>query len=77
MTWRPAKSWTSQGAVGGYRHFMVIMQGGRGVDRWVELVPVLAPGQRHRVKWCDLNDPSQWMRGWQQIPDLNADPPCE
>ena len=37
MAWRPARAWTSQRPVAGYRHFELIMQGGRGPLRWVEL----------------------------------------
>ena len=41
MAWRPARAWTSQRPVAGYRHFELIMQGGRGPQRWVELAAVL------------------------------------
>jgi tryptophan-rich hypothetical protein len=30
MAWFPAKAWTSQRAVGGYRHFQLVTQGGKG-----------------------------------------------
>ena len=62
------KAWTSQMPVAGYRHFQLVMQGGRGAARWVELAPVLAPSQRERVPWTDLMDRSRWVSGWQQLP---------
>ena len=52
MGWNPARAWTSQDPVGGYRHFQLVLQGGRGDQRWVELAAVLAPGYRERVlRW--------------------------
>ena len=56
MAWFPAKAWTSQRAVGGYRHFQLVTQGGQGDQRWVELSAVLEPAHRERVLWRDLND---------------------
>jgi tryptophan-rich hypothetical protein len=49
MGWNPARAWTSQAPVGGYRHFQLVLQGGRGDQRWVELAAVLAPEHRERV----------------------------
>jgi tryptophan-rich hypothetical protein len=49
-----------------------VMQGGRGPQRWVELAPVLAPGQRRRVAWAELRNPDLWESGWQQIPESDA-----
>ena len=54
MAWRPARAWTSQRPVAGYRHFELITQGGRGPLRWVELAAVLAPSHRERVLWSEL-----------------------
>ena len=64
MGWNPARAWTSQDPMGGYRHFQLGLQGGRGDQRWVELAAVLAPGYRERVLWRDLKDRSpldQWL----------------
>ena len=72
MTWRPAKAWTSRKPVDGYRHFELVMQGGRGLQRWVELAPLLAPSQRRRVAWAELTDAALWQSGWQQIPESDA-----
>jgi tryptophan-rich hypothetical protein len=68
MGWKPAQAWTSQEAVGGYRHFRMVMQGGRGNERWVELEAVLDASTRRRIAWRDLCDREQWSSGWQQIP---------
>ena len=73
MVWRPAKAWTSQQPVGGYRHFELILHGGRGDQRWVELAALLAPSQRLRVSWLELKDPNRWSSGWQQIAEDDAD----
>ncbi|QNJ13596.1 tryptophan-rich conserved hypothetical protein CHP02450 [Synechococcus sp. A18-46.1] len=54
MGWNPARAWTRQHPVGGYRHFQLVLQGGRGDQRWVELAAVLAPGFRERVLWSDF-----------------------
>ena len=77
MTWRPANAWTSRRPVDGYRHFQLVMQGGRGAERWVELTPVLAPGRRRRVAWTELNNASLWESGWQQIPESDASAAAE
>ena len=71
------KAWTSQMPVAGYRHFQLVMQGGRGAARWVELAPVLAPSQRERVPWTDLMDRRRWASGWQQLPKDDENPPTE
>ncbi len=68
MTWKPALAWTSCQPMTGYRHFRLVMQGGRGSQRWVELEAVLDAGTRIRVAWLDLNDRTQWHSGWRQIP---------
>ena len=77
MGWNPARAWTSQDPVGGYRHFQLVLQGGRGDQRWVELEAVLEPGYRERVRWRDLKDRSRWISGWQSIPESHADPAAE
>ena len=73
MAWRPARAWTSQSPVSGYRHFELITQGGRGPQRWVELVAVLAPSHRERVLLNELKDPTRWSSGWQSIPKSDED----
>ena len=77
MGWNPARAWTSQAPVGGYRHFQLVLQGGRGDQRWVELAAVLAPDHRERVLWRDLKDRSRWISGWQSIPESHADTAAE
>ena len=73
MVCRPARAWTSQTPVAGYRHFELIMQGGSGDQRWVELAAVLKPSHRERVLWSELKDPNRWSSGWQSIPEDHAD----
>ena len=51
MGWRPAQAWTSQSPVAGYRHFRLVLQGGKGRERWVELEAVLDAHTRQRVAW--------------------------
>ena len=77
MAWRPARAWTSHQLLAGYRHFVLITQGGRGSERWVELAAVLAPSHRQRVLWRDLNDRSLWSSGWQSIPDGDVKPAAD
>jgi len=70
----PAQAWTRQDAVaGGYRHFQLVLQGGRGSTRWVELAAVLNPQHRERVSFVDLKDRTQWRSGWHQIVDLESE----
>ena len=61
-------AWTSRHPREGRRHFRVVMQGGRGSGRWVELVSVLTPEVRLRERVQDLQDRRQWQSGWQTIP---------
>jgi len=68
MAWKPAMAWTSRHPREGRRHFRVVMQGGRGSGRWVELVSVLTPEVRLRERVRDLQDRRQWQSGWQTIP---------
>ena len=72
MVWRPARAWTSQSPVAGYRHFELITQGGSGDQRWVELAAVLKPSHRERVLWSELKDSNRWSSGWQSIPEDDA-----
>ena len=41
MNWKVAQAWTSVNSQDGYRHFQVMLQGGKGDERWVELEAVL------------------------------------
>lgn len=68
LSWKPALAWTSRHPREGRRHFRVVLQGGRGSERWVELVSVLTPAVRLRQSFRDLQDRSQWQSGWQSIP---------
>ena len=70
MGWRPAQAWTSQSPVAGYRHFRLVLQGGKGRERWVELEAVLDAHTRQRVAWRELK---LWSSGWQQIPVGESD----
>jgi len=74
MAWRPARAWTSQRPVAGYRHFELITQGGRGPLRWVELAAVLAPAHRERGLWRELKDPTRGSRGRLVITESGSDP---
>ena len=74
MAGPPAQAWTRQDAAAGeYRHFQVVLQGGRGSNRWVELAAVLNPQHRERVSFVDLRNPSQWRSGWHQIVEQESD----
>lgn len=77
MGWMPAKAWTSEKPLSGYRHFERVMTGGRGSGRWVELAAVLDPSHRERVLWTELKDRSRWISGWQPIMDTDADSPVK
>ncbi|MBL6738834.1 MAG: TIGR02450 family Trp-rich protein [Planctomycetaceae bacterium TMED241] len=68
MTWKPALAWTSRHPREGRRHFRLVLQGGRGSGRWVELVSVLTPEVRLRQSFQELQDRTQWQSGWQTIP---------
>jgi len=45
-----------------------VLQGGRGPQRWVELVSVLSPEVRLRLLWSEMRDARLWQSGWQTIP---------
>ena len=68
MRWPPNKAWTSIKPFKGYRHFVAINYGGKGDDRWINLVSVLDGEARLKVLWKELKDSSQWMSGWHQLP---------
>ena len=73
MTGRPAQAWTRQDPVARYRHFQLVLQGGRGANRWVELAAVLNPRHRERVALTELRNRSLWRSGWHQIVHSDAD----
>ena len=68
-----ANAWTSKQLVHGYRHFELVLQGGNGNQRWVELAAVINPRQRCRVSCDELRDRTQWVSGWQQIVELDEE----
>ncbi len=68
MTWKIAQAWTSVLPLEGYRHFQVILQGGKGVERWVELEAVLNSSMRRRIAWNELKNQDYWESGWKQLP---------
>ena len=73
-----AQHWTSSEPQQGFRHFRVVGQGGRGAERWVELLAVLDATQRLRLPLRDLRDPALWSSGLQLIvEDLPSDPALE
>ena len=67
MHWPPSKAWTSVQAIKGFRHFVAINYGGKGIDRWVNLVSVLDGDVNLRVEWSTLKNKSIWSSGWKQI----------
>ena len=69
MIWPPVKALTSNESINGQSHFVAINYGGKGPQRWVNLVSVLDGKSRLRVLWNELNNPSLWNSGWLQIPD--------
>ena len=70
-----AQHWTSSEPQQGFRHFRVVGQGGRGAERWVELVAVLDATQRLRLLLRDLRDPALWSSGLQLVvEDLPIEP---
>ncbi len=72
MRWPPNRAWTSAKKRQGYRHFQVNQYGGKGLERWVELYPVLAKELRIRVPIAEMTDQNKWESGWQQIPEAEA-----
>ena len=74
MQWPPNKAWTSTTLRVGFRHFVAINYGGKGVERWVQLVSVLEGKARLKVLWKELKDNSKWKTGWLQLPRDEANP---
>lgn len=66
-----ATAWTAQPASlsisGGYRHFRLLGQRGRGGERAVELAAVLQGGFRLVVPLRHLRDRQLWQPGWQSL----------
>ena len=73
VSWKPAKAWTSSQSLQGRRHFRLVLHGGRGAERWVELASVIKPEVRLRQRWTQLCDPAQWQSGWRTIPSDDSD----
>jgi tryptophan-rich hypothetical protein len=71
-------AWTAQPEraqrSGGYRHFAVLGQRGRGRGRTVELQAVLDPGYRLLVPLAELRDRECWQPGWQRLPQEQGPP---
>ena len=71
-------AWTAQPEraerSGGYRHFAVLGQRGRGRERALELQAVLDPGYRLLVPLVELRDRHAWQPGWQRLPQEQAPP---
>ncbi len=65
-------AWTAQPEraerSGGYRHFAVLGQRGRGQERSVELQAVLDHRFRLMVPLGELRDRDAWLPGWRQLP---------
>jgi len=71
-------AWTAQPASleqsGGYRHFAVLGQRGRGAERQVELQAVLQRSFRLLVPLRELKDRRLWQPGWQPLATLQDGP---
>ena len=68
MRWPPNKAWTSTSKREGYRHFEVKSFGGKGEERWVELIAVNNKEILIRLPWNELKTYSKWITGWLQLP---------
>ena len=69
---RTGPAYTAQPAVlsrsGGYRHFRLLSERGRGAQRAAELAAVLEPDFRIVVPLLELRDRGLWQPGWQSLP---------
>ena len=74
MKWPPNKAWTSCCLREGFRHFVAINYGGKGDDRWVNLVSVLDGDSRLHIPWREMKDSTKWKTGWLQLRREEADP---
>ena len=70
MTWKIAHAWTSVNPQQGFRHFQVMLQSGKGEERWVELEAVLDSKVRRRIAWSELKNQKYWTSGWKQLPPV-------
>mgnify|MGYP006276320657 CR=1 FL=1 len=65
-------AWTAQpaslGVSGGYRHFRLLGERGRGAERAAELAAVLESSFRLVVPLRQLRDRRLWQPGWQSLP---------
>tara|TARA_Y100001968_G_C19367523_1_gene723345 strand:- start:794 stop:1012 length:219 start_codon:yes stop_codon:yes gene_type:complete len=68
MRWPPNQAWTSSTARNGFRHFELLSFGGKGDERWVELVAVMDKDVRIKVSWNEMKIFSKWTSGWLQLP---------
>ena len=68
MRWPPNKAWTSAAKRQGYRHFEVKSYGGKGDERWIELVAINNQDILIKVTWGELKTFSKWTSGWLQLP---------
>lgn len=72
------RAWTAQPAsaerCGGYRHFTLVGERGRGRQRLVELEAVLERGFRLLVPASELRDRDAWLPGWRQLPAAVDEP---
>ncbi len=64
MTWPPIKAWTSTTFINGYKHFVAINYGGKGINRWVLLVSVLDSNIVIKLSWAEISDRKCWLDGW-------------
>jgi len=73
---RPSPAYTAlpamRSSAGGFRHFRLIGERGRGQQRAVELAAVLEPGFRLLVPLAQLRDRQLWQPGWQSLPPGRA-----
>ena len=58
---------------GGFRHFRVVAQRGRGAERRIELQALLEPGFRLTQTAGQLGDASLWRSGWGSVVTPGAD----
>ena len=72
MRWPPNKAWTSATKRKGYRHFEVGSYGGKGEERWVELLSINNSEIKIKVSWNELKTYAKWTSGWLQLPKEEA-----
>ena len=75
MDWPPPMSVTSRTLINGYRHYVVINYGGKGLSRWANLVSVLDSDSSFKLLWSELIDTNLWTSGWDDIPRDMANSP--